>query len=319
MHLGKFGIKTNKYFMNNKAHFCIHGASSLIGKNFCKYLLSNGYSFTVIARAESKLDFMENEKNISIYKYNKSISELVGKIPKIKDGVFIHLAWAGVFGTEKDIPSQITFNIPELIYSIELSNSIEIKHWIGFGSQAEYGNINSKNKIDENFPLNPITLYGKSKVICSNVARELCKTYNIEYSWLRLFSSYGPNGTHKWFIDYLIDEMKNNKVLNVTKCEQYLDYLHVDDISELLVLLSKTKGIGVANLGSGKAVQLKKILETIHTITNSKSVINYGALEYKSDQGMFNEADISKLSKMTGWKPKIGIEDGLSDMIKRNQ
>jgi nucleoside-diphosphate-sugar epimerase len=112
--------------------------------------------------------------------------------------------------------------------------------------------------------------------------------------------------------------MKNDRVLDITKCEQYLDYLYVDDISDLLIRLGKSKGVSVATLGSGKATQLKDIVEMICSITKSKSIINYGVLEYKTDQGMFNEADISKLSKTTGWKPKVSIEQGLSDMINKS-
>ena len=125
-------------------------------------------------------------------------------------------------------------------------------------------------------------------------------------------------GNHKWLVDYLIEEMINNKTINVTKCEQYFDYLYVDDISDLLIHLGESNGAGIANLGSGKATQLKTIIETTRSLLKSKSIINYGALPYRSDQGMFHEADISKLSKITGWRPKIGIEDGLRDMIKKS-
>ena len=128
--------------MNSKVHFCVHGASSLIGRNFCEYLASKDYSFTVFARATSDLDFLVDKKNISVYRYERSILELIGKVPAIKDAVFVNIAWAGVFDPEKrNDPTQITFNIPEVIASIELSKKIGVKHWIGFGSQAEQGII----------------------------------------------------------------------------------------------------------------------------------------------------------------------------------
>lgn len=304
--------------MKIKTHFCIHGASSLIGKNFCNYLLSRNNPITAFARSSSDLDFLKNKPNVSIYRYDKSIAEIINKVPIISNSVFVDIAWDGVFGTEKNNLRQITINIPQIISSVELSNKIGVKHWIGFGSQAEYGNINNFKKIDEKFPTSPLTLYGKSKLFCANISAELCKAYGIEHSWLRLFSAYGPYGNHKWFIDYLIEEMKNNRVLNITKCEQYLDYLYVDDISNLLICLGESKGVGIANLGSGKAIQLKKIVEIIRSFTKSKSIINYGALEYKPDQGMFNEADISKLSNMLEWKPRVDIKKGLQDMINKN-
>lgn len=301
--------------MNTKTHFCVHGASSLIGNNFCRYLLSKKYAFTVFARKTSNLDFLEKQPDVSVYRYGKSIFELVDKVPEIKDSVFVNLAWDGVFSGERNNPSQIAVNIPQTIESIELSKKIGAKHWIGFGSQAEYGNINKRT--DEKFPTNPVTLYGKSKLFCADISAELCKAYGIGHSWLRLFSAYGPYGNHKWFIDYLIEQMKNDRVINVTKCEQHLDYIYAGDISDLLIRLGETDGVGIANLGSGKATKLKDIVEIIKSITKSKSIVNYGAVEYRGDQGMFNEADISKLSKATGWKPKVSMEQGLKDMIDK--
>ena len=174
-------------------------------------------------------------------------------------------------------------------------------------------------RVDEHVPCNPTTLYGKAKLFCAGISAELCKAYGMEHSWLRLFSAYGPHGNHQWLIDYLIEEMKNDRVINVTKCEQYLDYIYVNDISRALMALGEGHGVGVANLGSGKAVQLKTIVETIRTLTKSKSIVNYGALPYRPDQSMFQEADISKLSKVSGWKPEVTIEQGLSDMIVKSK
>ena len=291
----------------------------MIGRNFCGYLIDNNYSFTVFARASSDLGFLENKKNVVIYRYEKSIAELIGKASEIKNAVFVNLAWAEVDPEKRNDPMQMTFNIPEVIASVELSKKIGVKHWIGFGSQAEYGNINIDHRVDEHFPCNPVTLYGKAKLFCAGISAELCKAYGMEHSWLRLFSAYGPHGNHQWLIDYLIEEMKSDKVVNVTKCEQYLDYIYVDDISRLLVALGGGHGAGIANLGFGKAVQLKTIIETIRTLTKSKSTVNYGAFPYRPDQSMFQEADISKLEKLTGWKPEVTIEQGLSDMIAKSK
>ena len=304
--------------MLNKNHkkiiFCVHGASSFIGKNFCKLLISKKYRLVILSRGASDLNFLKNKRGVKIYRYRHSISELIGKVKVPSNSVFVNLAWAGVFGTEKNKSTQITINIPQIISSVEFAKDIRVRHWIGFGSQAEYAKINQR--IDEKFPCEPETLYGKAKLISSTISMELCQAYGIEYSWLRLFSTYGSDGNHNWLIDYLIDEMSNNRKINVTKCEQYLDYLYVDDISNLLIYLGDSKGVGVVNLGSGKATQLKKVIEIIRSLTKSKSIINYGAVPNKSDQGMFNEADISKVLKLTGWKPKVSIKQGLSKIIK---
>jgi len=278
--------------------------------------MAQGYRFSVFARKSSDLFFLESYDGVTVYRYDTLLHEIIDEVPDHSGAVVVDMSWNGVFGTEKNSDFQVTFNIPQIIASVKLAKKINAKHWIGFGSQAEYGSINER--VDESHPCNPITLYGKSKVLCSQISALLCKNYAIEYTWLRLFSAYGPYGNHQWFVDYLIEEMRNNRTINATRCEQYLDYLYVDDITNLLVTLGKKGGVGIANLGSGKALQLKNIMEKIKTLVGSTSQINYGVIDYKKDQGMFNEADITKISNLTGWAPKISVEEGFYDMIKKN-
>ena len=82
------------------------------------------------------------------------------------------------------------------------------------GSQAEYGNYNKT--INENDICKPTTLYGKSKLFCSKLANELCLHYNINFSWLRLFSVYGPDDNQNWLIPYLINKMILGDTVNTT-------------------------------------------------------------------------------------------------------
>ena len=159
-------------------------------------------------------------------------------------------------------------------------------------------------------------MYGKSKLICSKISSELCEAYNIEHSWLRLFSVYGPNDNHDWLIPYLIKEMLMDKDINVTKGEQIWDYLYIDDVSEVLFKLMHAKGVGIANLGSGQPIVIKDLIKKIKSLTNSNSNINFGAIDYRSDQVMSMLPNISKLKTHLNWEPKINLEIGLKDTIK---
>jgi UDP-glucose 4-epimerase len=287
----------------------IHGASSFIGKHFCKYLIEQKRTFVVIAREKSNLQFLENAKNVSVHRYSNSINELFEVRLDVTSPIFIDCAWSGVFGSERNNPEQISANIPMSISSVKIAHHLGACHWVGFGSQAEYGNLNKS--ISESEECKPTTLYGKSKLLCAKITAELSKSYNMDHTWLRLFSVFGPDDNHDWLIQYLIKEMLSNKDINVTKAEQYWDYLYIADIVLMLEKLVEHKGLGIVNLGSGKATQLKFIIDKIKDLTESKSVIHYGAVPYREDQVMFMEADITKISESLIWQPKVSMEEGL--------
>lgn len=289
----------------------IHGASSFLGKHFARYLHANNIHFTVLARLSSDIRFLEKWGNVEIIRYNNSLKEI--KCTPIVNNIFFEFSWHGVFGTERNDSKQISINIPLVISSVEFANHIKSHHWIGIGSQAEYGNLDKK--ICESDECHPTTLYGKAKLLSSQITAELCKSYKIEHSWLRLFSVYGPDDNHEWLIQYLIKKMLKNEVIDVTKGEQIWDYLFVEDISEVLLKLSKLNGVGIVNLGSGHGIKVKSIINLIKEKTKSDSQINFGAIPYRKEQVMEMKADISKLSLHTKWKPETSFETGIQKTI----
>lgn len=132
-----------------------------------------------------------------------------------------------------------------------------------------------------------------------------------------MFSVYGPEDNHDWLIPYLVKTMKRNGAVNVTMAEQYWDYLYIDDMIQALKKLVFSKGIGIVNIGSGKSVQIRTIIERLKTILKSGSTINYGAVSYQKDQVMFMEADISRISGLLNWEPEFDIEMGLTRMLNQ--
>lgn len=298
----------------------IHGASSFLGKNFIKLLISKKIQIHIIARATSQIPFCENCPTTKIFRYDKSISEINFENIGVNNPVFFEFSWHGVFGSDRNNPEQLSVNIPLIISSISFAKQLNSKHWIGIGSQAEYGDLNKE--VAENDTCNPTTSYGKSKLLCSKISEELCRLYKIEHSWLRLFSVFGPDDNHEWLIPYLIKEMLQNHEINVTKGEQIWDYLFIDDISAMLYKMVDAKGVGIANLGSGQPIEIRQLIDEIKTLTSSDSVINYGAIQYRPDQVMYMAANITKLATHLNWQPKTKMEDGLLktiDFLKTNK
>ncbi len=242
-----------------KIKYIIHGGSSFLGKHFIKLLINNKENLIVISRESSNIIFKSNF--VKQYKYKDSISEINLEKYNLSDSIFFEFAWFGVYGNQRNDIKQFTINIPLFISGIEFAKNNKCKHWVGIGSQAEYGNLNKK--IDENELCSPTTLYGKSKLYLSKITRDICDLYSINHSWLRLFSVYGPDDNHEWFIQYLIKKMLKSEEINVTKCEQYWDYLFIDDLVNALYKIKSEKSLGITNLSSNNPVQIKELIEIL--------------------------------------------------------
>jgi UDP-glucose 4-epimerase len=242
-----------------------------------------------------------------------NLNSIESELLSFRPDTFVHLAWNGVFGGNRNDHLQWR-NVNSTLELVELAHRLDVKTWIGLGSQAEYGPC--QNKINESCATHPTTMYGASKFAAQSLSEKLCEQFGIRYAWLRLFSSYGPADNPQWLIPYTINKLLKNESPNFTPAEQLWDYIHVKDVaSAISSVIFHSNARGIFNLGSGNVVPLRLIIEKIRDITNPSATLNFGALTYRPDQVMHLEADIDRLFGATGWRPSISLDDGLYETV----
>lgn len=290
------------------------GASGFVGSAVLKQLVEDGNQAIVLARKDSRQDRIVSLSGYqTIYYEELSKQELIDTLAVHKPDAFIHLAWKGVGGQDRNEAFQITENLPLTLNTVELANAIGCQHWIGIGSQAEYGNPNCK--VAETAPTNPTTLYGKAKLASCWASLGLAESLSMKGSWIRIFSTYGVGDEPTWFIPYIISEIRQGNSPKLTACEQVWDYLYVEDAARAILCVLYKELTGIFNIGSGQAITLKSVVEQIKDALQSSLDVDYGAVPYKNDQVMHLEADISKIQQLTGWTPNITIEQGINRLV----
>ena len=146
---------------------------------------------------------------------------------------------------------------------------------------------------------------------------------NLETVVVRLFNTVGPKqtGDYGMVIPRLVKQALDNKELTVygdgkqTRC-----FTHVSDvISGLIDLMGSKKSSGeVYNIGSNDEITIIDLAKKIIQLTNSESEITY--LDYDEVYGKNFEdmqrrlPDITKISELTGFRPKKGIDKIISDV-----
>ena len=96
------------------------------------------------------------------------------------------------------------------------------------------------------------------------------------------------------------------------------DYLFIDDVIDgLLATALCEKAYGeVFNIGSGEPLNFIDLAKKICTIAGSgKTNFTEFTSERKALEPGDYYADISKIKKTVGWKPKTGMEDGIGKTI----
>lgn len=137
---------------------------------------------------------------------------------------------------------------------------------------------------------------------------------------LKLEHFYGPGTSNTNFITMMIQKMlRNENTIPLTSAEQNRDFLYIDDLMKVYDLFLNIQDgfsfFNEYNVGAGVNSNLKEILEFIKVKTNSTSILDYGAIPYRTNELMESNNDISLLKEL-GWYVESTIEEGLLKVIE---
>ena len=236
-----------------RKNILITGFDGFLGSNLLKKIDLNKYCIYGIGYARKKLNknFFLNRKitykNLSFFK-KKNIS------------IIIHCAGSSMVGLnyQNDFKKNVltTYEILEFSKSLKKKPKIII-----MSSMAVYGD-KYKKKIKENFDLNPFSFYGLNKKICEEICIYYSKKFKINIFVLRVASLFGV-GLKKQFIYQVTKKLRNGVFKFWGKGDERRDYIHINDLCNIVKILLKKKFLGfkVINCGSGNIYSISEIIK----------------------------------------------------------
>ena len=290
----------------------VTGATGSVGNGLVYELIENGYEVLVLSRGNSN-----RNKNIPVNS-NVRISscslEELGEFDT-EDGskydIFFHLAWKGTTGIERnDIDIQMS-NVSYTMDAVKLAERLGCHTFVGIGSQAEYGKVNTR--ISSDTLCNPQSAYGAAKLSASHLSRVLADQKSMRHVWVRLLTVYGPyDGAG--FVAPTIRTVHMGNIPKFTKGEQIWDFLYYKDAGNALRLIGE-KGVGGKTyvIGCGVERTLMSYITDMNTVLSPDIQFGIGAIPYSNDQIMYLCADNTEVTSDVGWVPQTDFSKGIKE------
>ena len=294
----------------------ITGSTGLIGLALVKECVKNNCEVFAVIRPDSKRKSVLPESD-KVHIIECDLSELsrLEELINTPCDVFYHLGWGHTgSGKNADIKFQ-TENIDFTIDAVRVAHKLGCHLFVGAGSQAEYGTLDIE-EISPDSPADPKIPYGVCKLAAGKLAATECGKIGLTCVWVRIFSTYGYNDKKDMLMGSLIQKMKAGEHISMTEGIQQWDYLFCDDAGRAFFLVGEkcTKN-AVYCLGSGKKRPLKEYVEIVSEKLKYEKPIGFGEVPYTSSSVMNLCADISELTKDTGFIPRIDFEEGIDRLI----
>ena len=289
----------------------VTGATGMLALALMRKLSYEGYKIYAVARPNSsRIDNIPKQDNITVVECDLSeIETLPDKIYEKCDD-FFHFAWEATYGAARNDMSAQLRNISASVNAVKAAHALGCNTFLGAGSQAEYGR--KSEKISPCTSANPENGYGIAKLCAGQMTRVMCQELGIKHIWCRIFSTYGPYDGEQTMVMSGILRMLKGERPSYTKGEQEWDYLYCDDAAEAFYLAAKNgKNGSTYCIGSGKTRLLKDYIYAIRDTVNSELEIGIGEVPYFENQVMYLCADITSLTRDTGFVPKFSFEEGI--------
>lgn len=281
----------------------ITGGSGFIGKHLVALLKSKKQELLLLSRTKNQKPFIKGNLN--------NIKSWKNELTKFKPQIAIHSAWENIPQYSVSQHNALTSS-DNLIYGLNLIKTLAdvgCKKILTTGSCWEYGK--SFGKLKETDPVD----YSNPFVIAKNslhlLGRKIAEENGIRFIWTRLFFVYGSGQRRQSIIPYLFDCFNKNLKPDIKNPFNKNDFIHVEDAVEAIWEILKSNNPGsVYNIGTGNSVPIEKLVNIIYNSKKNKFFSKN--LNIQPTCNFY--ADISKIKKEIGWRPKIKVEEG----IKKN-
>ena len=225
------------------------------------------------------------------------------------------------------------YNILEACRHSYDDGSTGVEHLVYASSSSVYGGNKKVPFAVEDKVDNPVSLYAATKKSNELLAHSYSKLYNIPSTGLRFFTVYGPAGRPDMFYFSATQKLQAGKtiqIFNYGNCKR--DFTYVDDIVEGVIRVmqgapEKQTGedglplppYAVYNIGGGTPENLLDYISTLQEELVRAGVLpeDYDFEGHRQLVGMqpgdvpVTYADSTGLERDYGFKPQIGIRNGL--------
>ena len=303
----------------------VTGGGGFIGSHVAEHLLSRGDDVVIIDEMNDYYDVSIKETNLRLLKEtygDKRVKIYRGDIcdESLMDAIFeqerpewvCHMAArAGVRPSIQDPFVYIHSNIKGTTLLMELSHKYGIKNFVFASSSSVYGGSNSTYFSEDEAVDHPVSPYAATKKACELMAYTYHHLYRLNVSGLRFFTVYGPRGRPDMAPFKFIDRVSRGvQIQQFGDGTSSRDYTYISDIVDGVVrAIDRPYAYQIFNVGKGAGTSLKDFISLVEKYTGKNA--NKVILPDQPGDVPYTCADVSKASRLLGYRSKVSFEDGI--------
>lgn len=205
---------------------------------------------------------------------------------------------------------------------VEAAAAAGVRKVVASSSASVYGLAEVFPTTERHHPYNNDTFYGAAKEFNEGMLRSFHAMSGLDYVALRYFNVYGPRmDVHGRYTEVFIRWMeriaRGEPPLIFGDGTETMDFVHVHDIARANVLAARAPVTdSVYNIASATETSLRGLADALLAAMGSDLVPEHGPARQAGGGVSRRLADISAAARDLGWRPEIGLADGLRGLVE---
>jgi nucleoside-diphosphate-sugar epimerase len=297
----------------------VTGAAGFIGSHLCERLLAEGHAVVGLDAfipyyprplKEANLTRLRGQRHFTFHEIDLR-SDPIDKAFDGIEAVYHVAAMAGLTKSWTDFDLYASCNLTATQRLLEaVRRGPKLHRFLYASTSSVYGLFGSG---DETLPTRPISPYGVTKLAAENLCRAY-EEYGVQVVTLRYFSVYGPGqrpdmGYHR-FIHALL---RGEAVTVYGDGQQVRGNTYISDCVAATIAAMNAPVGEIYNIGGGETASVWDILRKLETIIGCQAKVQREPARMGDQRYTF--ADTGKLYRHLGWKPKVGLDEGLTQQV----
>jgi len=294
----------------------VTGAAGFIGSHLVDSLVEKKYNVTVLDNLSTgRPQNLEHVKDI--IRFVKCDISKVGKWVELfenVDYVFHLAALADIVPSIENPDKYYQSNVNGTFNVLEACRKNKVKKIIYSASSSCYG-IPDEFPTKENAEIRPQYPYALTKYLGEQLVMHWFQVYGLPAVSLRFFNVYGPrsrtSGTYgAVFGVFLAQKLAGKPFTVVGDGKQTRDFTFVTDVVDAIINSATSDVSGeILNIGSRNTYSVNRLVELL-----GGEIVN---IPKRPGEPECTWADITKAQRLLGWKPKIGLDEGVRILLDK--
>ncbi len=301
----------------NPKNALVTGGAGFIGSHLVERLLADGHRVAVIDNfvnsSPENLSSVAGESRLSVHRADVARHEDIRPHFEGVDWVFHLAALADIVPSIQRPMLYHVANVDGAISVLEAARDAGVKRFVYAASSSCYG-LPNECPTPESAPMRPMYPYALTKYIGEEYVKHWNGVYGLATVSLRLFNVYGPRARTTGaygavFGVFLAQKLAGKPFTVVGDGTQTRDFTFVTDIADAFVKAAESDVSGeIMNVGSGGCYSVNRLVELLG------GEVTY--IPKRPGEPDCTFADVSRIQRVLGWKPKVSFEEGVGVMLE---